>query len=60
MFFISKDPNGNFIIIELIISGEKITLVNIYGPNDDKPQIYSNVQPHVSELNDENITLYGD
>ena len=38
---IKKDPNGNFIIIELTILGKKITLVNLYGPNDDKPQFYN-------------------
>ena len=34
---IKKDPTGNFIITELTILGKKITLVNLYGPNDDKP-----------------------
>ena len=34
---IKKDQNGNCIILELTISGKRITLVNLYGPNEDKP-----------------------
>ena len=34
-----KDPNGNFIILEIIVQKQKITLANIYGPNEDRPSI---------------------
>ena len=57
---IKKDPNGNFIIIELNISGKKITLVNIYGPNEDKPDFYDNLQQSVIEFNNEHIIYCGD
>ena len=39
---IVTDPNGNFLILEITVKGKKITLVNIYGPNEDRPQFYSN------------------
>ena len=57
---IKKDPNGNFIFIELNISGKKITLVNIYGPNEDKPDFYDNLQQSVIEFNNEHIIYCGD
>ena len=35
-----KIPNGNFIIMEITVQKQKITLANIYGPNEDKPQFF--------------------
>ena len=35
-----RDPNGNFLVLEMSIQKQKIILVNIYGPNEDKPQFY--------------------
>ena len=32
-----RDPNGNFLILEMSIQKQKNILVNIYGPNEDKP-----------------------
>ena len=57
---IKKDPNGNFIIIELTILGKKITLVNLYGPNDDKPQFYNTIQQYISEFGNEHVVWCGD
>ena len=37
---ILTDPDGNFIIIELTILTKRITLVSIYGPNENKPNFY--------------------
>ena len=37
-------PNGNFLILEITIKGKKFTLVNIYGPNEDRPQFYDNLR----------------
>ena len=57
---IKKDPNGNFIIIELTSLGKKITLVNLYGPNDDKPQFYNTIQQYISEFGNEHVVWCGD
>ena len=54
---IKKYPNGNFIFVEMSISGKKITLVNIYGPNDDKPNFYTNLQESVLEFNNEHVII---
>ena len=57
---IKKDPNGNFLITELKISGKKITLINIYCPNEDKPHFYNSVQQLVSDIGNENVIFCGD
>ena len=32
-----EDSNGNLLILDCIIYGKRITLVNLYGPNKDNP-----------------------
>ena len=39
---IKTDNNGNFMMLHMVIDDKEITLVNIYGPNDDNPQFYEN------------------
>ena len=41
---IVTDPNGIFLVLEITIKGKKITLVNIYGPNEDRPQFYEYIR----------------
>ena len=33
-----------FFVLEITIKGKKITLVNIYGPNEDRRQFYDNIR----------------
>ena len=35
---IKTDKNGNYIILDMVIEEKEITLVNLYGPNEDNPQ----------------------
>ena len=35
-----KDSNGNLLILNCIIFGKRITLVNLYGPNKDNPDFF--------------------
>ena len=56
---IVTDRNGNFWILEITIKGKKIALVNIYGPNEDRPQFYSNIKQKIEEIgNDRAIRLW--
>ena len=52
---ILTDPEGNFVIMELNLHTKKITLVSIYGPNDDKPNFYKNIQQKVLDFGNENV-----
>ena len=40
---IKTDKNGNYIILDMEIQGKEITLVNLYGPNENSPQFYENI-----------------
>ena len=41
---VKTDKNGNYIILDIIIQGKRITLVNLYGPNQDNPNFYTNIK----------------
>ena len=60
-----RDPNGNFLILEMYIQKQKIILVNIYGPNEDKPQFYKKLKQKINELESSdgdtyNVVICGD
>ena len=57
---ILTDPDGNFIIMELTILTKRITLVSIYGPNEDKPNFYKNPKQKIQEFGNENVIICGD
>ena len=40
---IRTDKNGNYIILDMEIQGKEITLVDLYGPNEDSPQFFENI-----------------
>ena len=57
---IKTNPNGNYIILNMTIQGKKVTLVNIYGPNEDNPQFYRNLKEKYSEFDNEILIICGD
>lgn len=57
---IKKDLDGNKLILEIYCLGKKITLVNIYGPNRDKPNFYAQLCKDIENFNNDNIILGGD
>ena len=57
---VKTDKNGNFIILDMTIEGKKITLVNLYCPNNDKPEFYENITRKVSEFVNEQVIMFGD
>ena len=54
------DPNGNFVILDLLLNGFRFTLANIYGPNTDSPSFYENIFKIIDELGNESFILCGD
>lgn len=57
---VKTDKNGNFIILDMKIQNKKITLVNLYGPNEDNVQFYDNLTKKVAEFENENVIMCGD
>ena len=55
-----SDVNGNYLILDINIEGINFILVNIYGPNEDKPKFYSELRKKYKSLNNERIILCGD
>ena len=49
--------NGNYIILDIAIQGKRITLANLYGPNDDKPQCFNNIREKCMAY-DNDLTIY--
>lgn len=40
---VEKDKNGRFLLVDCEINRNKISLVNIYGPNYDDPSFFNNL-----------------
>ena len=57
---VKTDKNGNYIILNIIIQGKRITLVNLYGPNQDYPNFYTNIKQKVSEFENDQVIMCGD
>ena len=55
-----SDTNGNFILLDINLEGKKFTLVNLYGPNDDKPKFYKELRQKYNSLNNDNVIMCGD
>ena len=51
---------GRIIALDIEMNNKDITLINIYGPNDDKTFIFDTLETFVTNNNDKNIILAGD
>jgi len=54
----TTDPNGNYIVLDLKIENYIFTLVNLYGPNTDSPEFYTNIFSHIDF--DNPVVICGD
>ena len=54
------DQNGNLLALDLEVEGKWLTLINIYGPNEDSPDFYTYVSTVIEELNHEEVIICGD
>ena len=54
------DPDGNFLLMELIIGTTPTLFCALYGPNRDDPEWWANAIDTIHELDYENILLAGD
>ena len=57
---ILTDTEGNFVIMELKLLEEKITLASTYGPNEDKPSFYRNLKQKISDFGNNKVIICGD
>lgn len=54
------DNNGNFIIIDITIYNQRFTLVNLYGPNSDSPNFFSQISEHIDDIGNTDTIICGD
>ena len=57
---VEKDGNGNFIIIDLTVEDERITLLNLYAPNKDDPNFFINLFNIIDDIGNEKCIICGD
>ncbi len=43
------DSEGNFLVLDTKIGEDRFLLVNVYGPNQDKPGLYSNLKTELGK-----------
>ena len=57
---IFKDPNGRFLIISATLNELPVTLVNVYGPNNDDPDFLLEVFAEIDQFDNEFLIVGGD
>lgn len=54
------DDNGNFIIVDMTVYNQRLTLVNLYGPNSDSPNFFKQISTHIDDIDNTDIIICGD
>ena len=57
---VTRDSEGRFIMINIMIRDEIINLVNIYGPNDDNPEFFRSLQDRLECFKEGSYIIGGD
>ena len=57
---IKKDQQGNKLLLDVNISGRRLLLANIYGPNRDKPNFYEQLRQDIADFNIDQVIIVGD
>ena len=57
---ISRDPEGRFLILDIVIDGFHVILVNLYGPNNDDPEFYFDVFSKLDNFDSSRMLIAGD
>lgn len=60
VFKSKTDQNGNVLALDLELEGKRITLISIYGPNNDSPEFYSNLCEIIEDFDNETTMICGD
>ena len=55
-----SDPNGNYIIVDITLDNNRLTLISLYAPNQDSPMFFSNIMSIVDTINNNDMIICGD
>ena len=53
------DENGNFIILDLNVHNQRLSLINLSGPNKDNPDFFKIISNYIDEIGNTNIIICG-
>ena len=56
----TTDPRGNFIIVDLSMDDHRLTLANIYAPNNDEPSFFGKLENNIKFYGNSNVIIVGD
>ena len=54
------DKNGRYVILDLTVKEQRLVLVNLYGYNTDKPEIFNDILQNIVLLKASSILMCGD
>ena len=54
------DTNGRFVMLDITLWEQRVTLVNLYGPNNDDPDFFLNVIGKIESCPNDNRIIGGD
>jgi exonuclease III len=57
---VKRDEEGNVLALDLNVDENRLTLINIYGPNSDNPEFYEKIRDIFLELDNDYYILCGD
>jgi exonuclease III len=57
---VKADRGENYLLLELDMTGEKIIVGSIYGPNNTDPEFFQNLERDITSFGIENIVVGGD
>jgi exonuclease III len=57
---IIKDPDGRYIILDVLINGFHLILVNVYGPNKDDPDFFIDLFSKLDNMDSSRLVIAGD
>ena len=52
-----SDPNGRFIICDIVAESKHLTVANIYAPNENDPNFFNSFFDHLSSFRGEDFNL---
>jgi hypothetical protein len=56
----TRDPKGNFIKLDVSTQEQRLSLVALYGPNEDSPDFLKNLNSKLVSLSNTSIIVGGD
>lgn len=57
---VKRDLGGNSLILDLEIEGKRVTLINLYGPNEDSPEFYQTLVEGIEDFDNDTRIICGD